>query len=90
VDTKRTTQAKHEVRGVSGGVPETMRVWMLGSFQVSVGTRTIEDKEWRLRKAGTLVKLLALAPNHRMHREWAIDLLSPTTSALIRATANGK
>ena len=86
MDTRRTTQAKHEVRGVSGSVPETMRVWLLGGFQVSVGTRTIEDKEWRLRKAAALVKLLALAPNHRMHREQVMELLWPNLNP--KAAAN--
>ena len=50
---------------------------MLGSFQVSVGSRIITQDAWRLRKAATLVKLLALAPGHRMHREQAMDLLWP-------------
>jgi DNA-binding SARP family transcriptional activator len=56
---------------------EAVRIWLLGGFWVSVGGRTIQQSEWRLRKAMTLVKLLALAPNHRLHREQAIDLLWP-------------
>jgi predicted ATPase/DNA-binding SARP family transcriptional activator/DNA-binding CsgD family transcriptional regulator len=54
-----------------------MRVWLLGGFLVSVGARTIVDGEWRLRKAASLVKLLALAPDHRLHREQAMELLWP-------------
>jgi DNA-binding SARP family transcriptional activator len=54
-----------------------MRVWLLGDFRVSVGTRTIQHNEWRLRKAASLVKALALAPGHRLHRELAMDLLWP-------------
>jgi DNA-binding SARP family transcriptional activator len=50
---------------------------MLGAYRVSVGSRTIAQDAWRLRKAATLVKLLALAPGHRMHREQAMDLLWP-------------
>ena len=42
-----------------------MRVWLLGDFRVSVGSRNIEDSQWRLRKAAVLLKLLALAPGHR-------------------------
>jgi hypothetical protein len=38
----------------------------LGGFSVSVASRTIAQNEWLLRKAATLVKLLALAPGHRM------------------------
>ena len=63
-----------------------MRVWLLGGFQVSVGSRTVEDKEWRLRKAAALVKLLVLAPKHRMHREQAMELLWPELNP--RAAAN--
>ena len=54
-----------------------VRVELLGGFRISVGTRTIEEDAWRLRKAAGLVKLLALARGHRMHREQAMDLLWP-------------
>ena len=54
-----------------------MRVWMLGGFQVSVGSRIVEEKKWRLKKAASLVKLLALEPGHRAHRERVMDLLWP-------------
>ncbi len=57
--------------------PEAVRVWLLGGFRISVGPRTIEGDAWRLRKAAALVKLLALAPDHRLHREQAMDLLWP-------------
>lgn len=57
--------------------PEAVRVWLLGSFRVSVGSRNIEESQWRLRKATVLLKLLALAPGHRLHREQAMDLLWP-------------
>jgi predicted ATPase/DNA-binding SARP family transcriptional activator/DNA-binding CsgD family transcriptional regulator len=58
-------------------MPEPVRVWLLGGFWVSVGTRIIEDGQWRLRKAAALVKLLSLAPDHRLHREQVMDLLWP-------------
>jgi predicted ATPase/DNA-binding SARP family transcriptional activator/DNA-binding CsgD family transcriptional regulator len=54
-----------------------MRLWLLGGFRVSVGTRTVEEGAWRLRKAASLVKLLALAQGHHLHREQAMDLLWP-------------
>jgi DNA-binding SARP family transcriptional activator len=57
--------------------PEVVRIWLLGGFRVSVGSRTIGEEEWRLRKAASLVKLLALAPGHRLHREQAMELLWP-------------
>ncbi len=59
------------------GESEVMRVWLLGGFRVSVGDRTVEEGAWRLRKAASLVKLLALAPRHRLHREQAMELLWP-------------
>src|SRR5215217_8544783 len=68
------------------GRPETLRVWLLGGFRVSVGTRTVEEGAWRLRKAAALVKLLALAPGHHLHREQAMDLLWPEHGR--RAAAN--
>src|SRR5215208_1602454 len=55
-----------------------IRIWLLGSFRISVGSsRSIGEDEWRLKKAGNLLKLLALAPAHRLHREHAMDLLWP-------------
>src|SRR3712207_760906 len=56
---------------------EAIRVWLLGGFRVSVGSRTIAQNAWHLRKAAVLVKLLALAPGHRLHREQAMDILWP-------------
>ena len=57
--------------------PEAVRVWLLGGFRVSVGNHTVKEGAWRLRKAAALVKLLALAPSHHLHRERAMDLLWP-------------
>ena len=52
-------------------------MWLLGSFRVSVGSQTIEQNQWRLRKAASVVKLLAIAPRHRLHREQVMNLLWP-------------
>ncbi len=59
------------------GETEVMRVWLHGGFRVSVGDRTVWENAWRLRKAASLVKLLALAPSHHLHREQVMDLLWP-------------
>ena len=89
---KRSTRSRRAARveEVPGGAPvgrsETVRVRLLGGFRISVGTRTVEEGSWRLRKAANLVKLLALAPGHRMHRERAMDLLWPELGR--RAAAN--
>src|SRR5215217_3533090 len=80
-------QGKHGPQGTTLGVScEPLRVRLLGGFQVSVGLRTVKESEWRLRKAASLVKLLALAPNHRLHREEAMDLLWPKLRS--KAAAN--
>ncbi len=42
-----------------------------------MGPRVVAEDSWRLRKAAALVKLLALEPNHRLHKEQAMDLLWP-------------
>jgi predicted ATPase/DNA-binding SARP family transcriptional activator/DNA-binding CsgD family transcriptional regulator len=74
-------QAEHERRATStperGGALETLRVWLLGDFRVSVGSRSIGEQEWHLRKAASLLKLLSLAPEHRLHREQVMELLWP-------------
>jgi hypothetical protein len=47
---------------------EALRIRLLGGFSVSIGTRTIEQNEWRLKRAASLVKLLALARRRRPDR----------------------
>jgi len=64
-------------QGFVGGQAEAIRVRLLGELRVSVGSRVIQAKQWRLRKPATLVKLLALAPHHRLQREQIMDLLWP-------------
>ena len=68
------------------GKAEVMRVWLLGGFRVSVRSRVVRDDSWRLRKAASLVKLLALAPDHRLHREQVMELLWPDSGR--RAASN--
>jgi len=54
-----------------------LRVQLLGGFRVSSDGRIAGEGGWRLAKARTLVKLLALAPGHRLHRDEVQDLLWP-------------
>jgi predicted ATPase/DNA-binding SARP family transcriptional activator len=58
---------------------ETLQIHLLGDFCVCIGEKSIEANHWKLRKAKTLIKLLALAPHHRLHREKLMDLLWPET-----------
>ena len=53
------------------------RVCLLGGFSVATEDGLVEERAWRLRKAKALVKLLALAPERRLHRERLADLLWP-------------
>jgi predicted ATPase len=50
-------------------------VVLLGGFAAAVDGVPVPEKAWRLKKARELVKLLALAPAHRLHREQAMDVL---------------
>ena len=54
-----------------------VRIRLLGGFEVTVADRPVTADAWRLRKAKTLVKLLALASGHRMHREALMAVLWP-------------
>jgi predicted ATPase/DNA-binding SARP family transcriptional activator len=53
-----------------------IHIRLLGGFSVQVSGRVVDD-HWRLRKAKTLVKLLALAPGHWLHRDVIVDMLWP-------------
>ena len=57
--------------------PFPVRVRLLGGFSVWVGSRAVSEGVWHLRKAKSLVKLLALAPGHALHREQLMELLWP-------------
>jgi predicted ATPase len=48
---------------------------LLGGFGALVDGEPVPRAAWRLRKSRELVKLLALTPGHRLHREQAMDVL---------------
>ena len=54
----------------------TLHVALLGGFSIRVGSRVVPGS-WRLRKSKTLVKLLALAGDHRAHRDVLAGVLWP-------------
>src|SRR5207248_5281517 len=61
-----------------GGVMAAgLRLWLLGGFRAEVGGQAVPERRWHRRKACSLVKLLALAPRHRLHREQLMDILWP-------------
>ena len=54
-----------------------VQVRLLGRFEVVVDGRTVPARDWRRQSASRLVKLLALQPSRRLHREQVIDALWP-------------
>src|SRR5919204_2234603 len=90
----RTSWWSMLTRRRSGGVPgpylelwspgqmsATCRVRLLGDFEVEVDGRGVSPAEWRHRRGSDLVKLLALEPGHRMHRERVMAALWPDLGA---------
>ncbi|OGO53411.1 MAG: hypothetical protein A2V84_05830 [Chloroflexi bacterium RBG_16_70_13] len=54
-----------------------LRVRVLGGFSVELDGRPLPDDVWRRNRARSLVKLLAIAPRARLHREQLMDALWP-------------
>ncbi len=63
-----------------------LRVQLLGEFAVWVRGEKIPEERWRMKRARSLVKLLALAEGHRLHRDQVIDTLWPESD--LSAAAN--
>ncbi len=55
----------------------TIHITLLGQFAVTVDGDPVADSNWARRHAAALVKVLALAPGARLHREQLIDLVWP-------------
>ena len=64
-------------RSPFGRSTERVTIRLLGGFEVSVDDAVISEGCWRRRSAASLVKILALTPGHRLHREQVMDLLWP-------------
>ena len=60
-----------------GDNPATLTINLLGTFRVVVDGREVRDADWPRRKAQSLIKLLALQPQRRLHREQLIEALYP-------------
>ena len=52
-------------------------VWLLGGFRVELDGRPVAADAWRHRRGADLVKLLALAPQHRLHRDQVMEAFWP-------------
>jgi DNA-binding SARP family transcriptional activator len=53
----------------------SLKIYLLGRFCVEVDDVAIKEQQWELRSAKLLIKLLAIKPAHRLHREQIIDTL---------------
>src|SRR5690348_9065876 len=62
-------------------MPPLLRISLLGGFSARADDQVVSEGAWRLRKAKSLVKLLALAPERRLHRERASELVWPERDA---------
>ncbi|MFC4950420.1 ATP-binding protein [Pseudonocardia sp. GCM10023141] len=54
-----------------------IHIRLLGGFEVAVDTVPVPAGNWSRRHAAALVKVLAIAPGRRLHREQVIDLVWP-------------
>jgi len=71
----------------------TVRMELLGGFDVTVSGSLVPARAWTRKQAATLVKLLALRPERRLHREQVLDLVWPddamdTASAKLHKAAH--
>ncbi len=73
-----TDGAEFAARGPDGTLP----IALLGGFRVAAGPRTVAEAARRRRKAKALVKLPALTPAHRLHREQLMERLWPAVRPL--------
>ncbi|MBW6472326.1 MAG: hypothetical protein K0B14_04305 [Anaerolineaceae bacterium] len=77
-DHARSALQTHEE--LSSCSPDALRITLLGGFELRCGENTLSADQIHLHKARDLLKLLALAPNQRLHREEVLDLLWPEQS----------
>jgi DNA-binding SARP family transcriptional activator len=59
-------------------MPE-IHVTLLGRFAVTVGGVPVAEAGWKRRQGAAVVKVLALAPGRRLHREQVIEPRLPRT-----------
>src|SRR3712207_4624611 len=58
-----------------------LEVRLLGEFAVLVDSRAVPPDAWPQRRAADLVKVLALAPGHRLARDEVLEALWPQLGA---------
>ena len=63
------------------GPVRSIDVRLLGSFAVTVDGLDVPAAAWRQRRAADLLKVLALAPGHRIARDVVLEMLWPNLGA---------
>lgn len=61
----------------NGNDARGLRIYLLGGFSIERGPNRLPIETIRLRRARDVLKLLALAPEHRIHREQLMEWLWP-------------
>lgn len=56
---------------------EQVDIRLLGGFSVAIGGHAVPDEQWRLKRAADLIKILALAPRHRLPRDKVMEAFWP-------------
>lgn len=64
-----------------------VEIQILGGFSVVVDGVPVAPALWRRDRAAALIKLLAVCPNHRMHREQVMDLFWPDADSELAGAA---
>lgn len=59
------------------GVAAPSVLQVLGGFGLRDGSRVVLDESWKRSRAKRLIKVVALAPGHRLHREQVAEALWP-------------
>ncbi|HSI92723.1 MAG TPA: AAA family ATPase, partial [Jiangellaceae bacterium] len=62
---------------MSSASPALVEITLLGGFEIRLDGTPVPATAWTRPQAATLVKVLALAPGRRLHREQLIDRLWP-------------
>jgi len=57
--------------------PSKLELRLLGPVRITVDGAPVEERVWTRRKSKSLVKILALAPRHQLHREQLMEHLWP-------------
>jgi DNA-binding SARP family transcriptional activator len=77
--------------GASDGGSALVRLYLSGGFHAFRGDEAIPSALWdRHRAARTVIKILAMAPGHRMHREQVLEFVWPDVGLSERLNRLGK